>query len=203
MIRCRSRSGATLFSGRVGETRRLAAVEPVTHLEQQRQFFLHLLVAAFGLFLGAVDALLHGLQVGEVEFGLDHLDVAQRIDGAVDVDDVLVLEAAHDMGNRIDLADMAEKLVAQPFPWLAPLTRPAMSTNSITVGRMRCGWTIVGQSIEARVGDTNDTDIRLDGAEWIVGRLGPGRGDGVEDGRLANVGQADDAALNSHFVRFP
>jgi hypothetical protein len=51
-----------------------------------------------------------------------------------DVVDVGVLEAAHHLHDRVDLADVGEELVAEPSPWLAPFTRPAMSTNSIAAG---------------------------------------------------------------------
>ena len=54
------------------------------------------------------------------------------------MDDVRVLEAAHDLHDRVDLADVGEELVAEPFALVAPLTRPAMSTNSIAAGITFC-----------------------------------------------------------------
>ena len=36
-----------------------------------------------------------------------------RVDLAGDVDDVVVLEAAHHVGDRVDLADVGEELVAE------------------------------------------------------------------------------------------
>ena len=53
------------------------------------------------------------LEVGEDELGLDRLDVGDRVERAGDVDDVLVLEAAHDLDDRVDLADVLEELVAE------------------------------------------------------------------------------------------
>ena len=52
-------------------------------------------------------------QVGQRQFGVDGLDIGNRIDLAVDVDDVVVLEAAHHMGDGVHLADMGQELVAQ------------------------------------------------------------------------------------------
>ena len=60
-------------------------------------------------------AALEAFEIGQHQLGLDRLGVADRIDRALDMDDVAVGEAAHHMGDRIDLADMAEKLVAEPL----------------------------------------------------------------------------------------
>ena len=47
---------------------------------------------------------------------------------------------------------------------------------------------------EPGVGHGDDADVRIDGAEGIVGRLRlAGAGDGVEEGGLADVGQSDDS----------
>jgi len=58
--------------------------------------------------------LVDGLQVGQGEFGVDHLDVGDRVDPAGDVHDVLVLEAADDVGDRVALPDVGKELVAEP-----------------------------------------------------------------------------------------
>ena len=56
-----------------------------------------------------------GLQVGEDQLGVDGVDVVGRIHLAVDVDDVVVLEGAHDLADRVRLADVGQELVAQAF----------------------------------------------------------------------------------------
>ena len=53
----------------------------------------------------ALDALLRLRQVGEHELELDRLDVAQRVDAAAHVDHVLVVEAAHDVHDHVDLRE--------------------------------------------------------------------------------------------------
>ncbi|MEL6188396.1 MAG: GTPase, partial [Myxococcota bacterium] len=55
---------------------------------------------------GSVDPLrdieiIDGLQVGEDELGVDDLDVAQGVDGAIDVNDVVVVEAADHVGDGV------------------------------------------------------------------------------------------------------
>ena len=94
---------------------------------------LRLLVAALGLLLQCVDALFQAVEIGEHQFGLDGLDVGDRIDLALDMRDVAVLEAAHDMRDGVDLADVGEKLVAQPLA----LRRAAHEARDIDEGEPR------------------------------------------------------------------
>ena len=37
---------------------------------------------------------------------------------------------------------LAKNWLPRPSPWLAPSTKPAMSTNSTVAGTMRAGWSI-------------------------------------------------------------
>ena len=73
-----------------------------------------LVAAARGLGI-LVLALLDRVEVGQDEFGGDDLDVAHGIDRAGDVVDVVVLEAADDLDDGVDFADVGQKLVAEPL----------------------------------------------------------------------------------------
>ena len=75
--------------------------------------FLGLLVVALGLLLERDDALLEAVEIGQHQLGLDRLDVGDRVDLALDMGDVGVLEAAHHVGDGVDLADVGEELVAE------------------------------------------------------------------------------------------
>ena len=67
----------------------------------QRDLRLGRLVAAARGFRLAVGALLHGGEIGEDQLGIDHLDVAHRIDRARDVMDIRVLKTAHHLHDGI------------------------------------------------------------------------------------------------------
>ena len=85
-----------------------------------------------------------------------------------------------------------------PSPFDAPSTKPAMSTKVI-VGRqdlLRLGD--FRQLVETRVGHGHDAGIGLDGAERKILGFDARFGQSVEERRLADVGQADDAAMESH-----
>ena len=52
--------------------------------------------------------------------------------------------------------------------------------------------------VQPLVRDGDDADVGLDGGERVVRRQRPGRGEGVEDGALADVGQTDDSDFQCH-----
>jgi hypothetical protein len=80
-------------------------------------FLLHrLLVAAAHLADDVLQPLLDRLEIGQHQLGLDGLGVLDGIDAALHMGHVTVLEAAQDMGDGIDLADIGEELVAEPLP---------------------------------------------------------------------------------------
>ena len=55
------------------------------------------------------------MQVGQHQLGVDRFDVANRIDAAFDVHHVLIFVAADDVQDRVDVAQVAQELVAQAF----------------------------------------------------------------------------------------
>jgi hypothetical protein len=64
------------------------------------------------------------------------------------------------------------------------------------------GWILrvddLGQLGQTRVRHFHDAHIGLDGAEGIVGGLDTGLGQRIEQGGLANIGQANNTALQTH-----
>ena len=61
------------------------------------------------------DAFFEAFEVGQEEFGLDHFGIGDRVDLVGDMLDVVILEATQDVDDRVDLADVTEELVAEPF----------------------------------------------------------------------------------------
>src|SRR5690606_16880032 len=93
----------------------LALGQMIPHSPIEGKLLAKLLVAALRLLLRALDAPFDGLQVFQQEFGFDDLDIAPRIDRAGYVHDVGVLEAAYDMHDGVDLADVRQELIAETF----------------------------------------------------------------------------------------
>ena len=116
------------------DARRLALLQQRQRLLHHRQ---HAPCASLSLLRGALaelhDAPLEALEVGEHQLGLDGLGVGDRIDAALDMGDVVILEAAQHMDDGVDLADVGEELVAQAFA-LARRRAPGRRCR-----RRRCG----------------------------------------------------------------
>src|SRR5690349_7225769 len=54
-------------------------------------------------------------EISQHQLSLDRLGITNRIDGIFDMGDVAIRKATQDMGDRVDLANMGEKLVTEPF----------------------------------------------------------------------------------------
>ena len=64
------------------------------------------------------------MQIGEHQLRVDRFNVADRIDGPFDVDHIGIAEAADDVQNRVDVADIGKELVAEPFTLRSPPNQP-------------------------------------------------------------------------------
>src|SRR3546814_16833717 len=84
--------------------------------------------------------------------------------------DVVILETAQDMDDRIDFADVAEELVAEPFA----LRRAAHEAGDVDEGELRRDDLLAardaGQLVEPRIGDRAVADFRTDRAAGMVDR---------------------------------
>ena len=158
-----------------------------------------LLVAALGLLLERVDAPLQAVEIGEHQLGLDGLDVGDRIDAVLDMGDVGSSKQRTTCAMASTSRMLAEELVAEPLA-LGGAAHQAGDVDEgqprrDDLGRLRERRELV----EPRIGHRHLADIRLDGAERIVRRLRRrGLGQRVEERRLADIRQADDAAFEAH-----
>src|SRR5260221_371369 len=115
--------------------------------------------------------------------------------------DVGILKAAHHMRDRIDLADGGEKLVAEALA----LRGAAHQARDIDKGQPRrndlAGFGDLRELVEPGIRHRDLSDIRLDGAERIIRRLRRRCfRQRIEQRRLADIGQSDNPAFESHCV---
>ena len=139
-----------LFGGEALRPDRLAGIEPLANPVQHRQLNLGLLgglAYPFRRLLRALAALLYALEILEAELGLDDLDVARGVHGAVHVNDVDVFEAADDMDDGVDLADLGEELVAAAAAGAGPFDEPG------DVDELEAGGSGLGRLVERRERD--------------------------------------------------
>ena len=155
-------------------------------------------LAGSRLAFGLLDRTLDTVEVSESELRVDRLEIRNRIDLSCDVDDVGVVEAPHDLSDRIRFADVMEELVAKPFA----LGSAFDESGDVDELHDRRDDLVRVDDVcddgEPLVRDQCDTDVRLDGAERIVLRLDLASGERVEQRRLSDVGETDDGAANTH-----
>ena len=133
------------------------------------------------------------LHIGQDQLEVNGLDITRRINRTVYVHNVVVVKAAYDMDNRVYLTDVRQELIAQTLA----LGRAAHQTGNVHELNDRRGGLLgvvqIGQRLETVVGYGNHAHVGVDGAERIVRALRACVGDGVEQGRFADVRQAHDA----------
>ncbi len=191
--------GGALVVGDFGQPGGLALAQQRQRALDQIERLLGFFVLAAQLLLELRQAALEAVEIGQHQLGLDGVGVLDRVDAALDMNHVVVLEAAKHIGDGIDLADVGEELVAEPFALGGAAHQPGDVDEGQPCGDHLSGLGNSGELVEARVGDRNLADIRLDGAERVVGGLRRGAlGQSVEQGGLADIGQPDDAAFESH-----
>ena len=151
---------------------------------------------------GPVHGPLRLLQVREQQLGLDGLDVVERRNPSRNVSDVAGIEAAHHVRDGSRLPDAGEEPVSESFPLRCAGHEPRdvdefhrRRHHALRPGDRR-------DSVEARIGDRNDADVRLDGAEGIVLRGRGCTGQRVVQRGLAHVRQPHNRALDAHVRGF-
>ena len=163
--------GALFLGLALDEPRRLTLTQQRDRPIDEVDHLFGILVAAFGFFAQAVDAPLQAVEIGEHQLGLDRLDIGDRVDAALNMRDVGILEAAHHMCDGIDLADIGEELIAEPLAFRGTAYQPR-DIHEGQPGRDDLGrFGELGERLEPRIGHRHFADIRLDGAERIIGRL--------------------------------
>src|SRR5688500_8410824 len=114
--------------------------------------------------------------------------------------DVVILEAAQNVDDSVDLSDISEKPVAEPFT-LRRAAQQHCYVDEVDASRDdRLRSSDLGDLLQAGVRHRDLVGVRLDGAEGIVGRLcGSCASQGVEKRRLVFVGQFYDAVFEADY----
>ena len=129
------------------------------------------LVAAAGLLLCRQQPFLQAVQVREHQLGLDRFRVTDRVDAALHMGHVPVLEAAQHVDDRVHLADIGQELVAQALALGCAANQAGDVDEFQAGGHDPDRLADFGQCRQARVGHADAPGVRLDGAERVIRRL--------------------------------
>ena len=142
------------------------------------------------------DPALQHLQVSKDKLQIDGLNVAERVDAAVDVDHVFILEAAHDVHDRIDLADVGQELVAQALALRRALDE-AGNIHKLDHGRRDLFGVIhLPQQADPLIRNGDDAHVGVDRAEGIVGRFRARFCQRVEQCTFTYIRKSDDTQFH-------
>ena len=171
-----------------------SGIEVRDELLGEGHFSLRQLVAAARSLGLAIGALLHRGEIGKDELGVDHFDIAHRIDGPRDVMNVFVFKTADYLHDRVDFTNVTEELVAQALARARPFDESSDVDELDRCGDDLLRVTQLREGCEPRIRHRDDAHVGIDRAEGVVRRLRLLRaGDGIEESRFADVGEADDA----------
>ena len=190
-------AGAVLLVLRVEghDTRILALIEHFLVRFQHRRLDFRVLVACRSRFFRLCKATFDGFKVFQLQFGVDDFLVANRVNRTIDVRDVVVLETAQHVDNRVGFADVSEEFVAQSLA----LRRTFHETRNIDdfAGRRHDSPRMhqLRQLRQSLVGHGDDADIRLNRAKRKIRRLRLCARQAVEQRGLADIRQAHDTTF--------
>src|SRR5262249_8859362 len=139
-----------------------------------------------------------GLQVGQDQLGVDRLDVVGGRDLAVDVHHVRVGERPDHLADRVGLPDVRQELVAQALPLAGAADQPGDVHERHGGRHGPRAAEHLRQHRQPPVRHADHAHVRLDRGERVVRRQYVVLGERVEQSRLADVGQPDDADGKSH-----
>ena len=168
--------------------------------ERFDQFIFEFRVRVVGAreFVCLVAPLFKRFEIREHEFRQNYIEVVHRIDPAVDMDDVAILEEPHHVRDRVDVADVAEKLIAEPLSLARAFHKSGDVDELQRGGDDSSGLLQFGEHPEPLIRNRHDSGVRLDRAERKVGRFGAALAQRVEQSGFADIRQSDESTGKTH-----
>ena len=133
------------------------------------------------------NAALQDFQIREDQFKIDRLDVTQGVHASVHMDDIAVLEAAHNVNDRVHLADIGEELVAQALPLGSAFDKASDIHKLDDSRRDLFGMVHLAEKPDSFIGNRNNAHVRVDRTERIICRFRACLGKCVKKCALSNI----------------
>ena len=180
-----------LFSLYPHTARRTSLLQRFPVCRQHSQLHLRRLVGA-GLrsLLRLGHARLYCLQILDLQFIVDHLHVAHRVDGRIDMRYVVIVETAEHMQYGIRLPDIGKKFVSETFTFRCAFHQTCNVDDLNRGGHHRLGGAHIHEPRQTVVGNRYHAHIGLYRTEREIGTLSLRVAQAIEQGRLTHVGQS-------------
>ncbi len=132
------------------------------------------------------------LKVGEDQLKVDGLDITERINAAVYVDNVRILEASDNVNDSVYLTDIGKELVSKSLSFGCTFYKTC-DVNELDDSRCYfLGLIEISELLQTLVRNRHDADIRVNGTERIVCALCSCFGQGIEKCTFSDVRKAHD-----------
>ena len=161
--------GRCFFVSKIHRTHWPALVDMIQDSFQQclsgSRFFIG---AGLHGFLELLHGPFQGFLVGQTEFCIYHLNVTDGIDLPGYVYDVVIIKTPDYLGDGLGFTYVCQELVPQPLSTGGTLYQSG-DVDEFHMGRYRLsGFDDGGDLTEAVIRNGYNTDVGIDGAEWIV-----------------------------------
>lgn len=136
--------------------------------------------------------LLGELDILETELLADDVQVTDGVDVTLNVDNLGIVEATHNLEDGIDSADVRQEGVTKTSTSRGTARQTGNIVDGQVGGHPRLGVVHLAEVIEAVIGDDDTRLLRVDGGIGEVGRVTKrALGNGLEESGFTNVGKAD------------
>lgn len=160
---------------------------------------LHLkaLATSPGLLDVVLVGLLDELDILDAQFLADDVQITGGVDVTLDVNNLSIVEATNDLEDGIDSTNVRQESVAETGTSRSTTSKTSDIVDGQVGGDLGLGLVLLAQPVEALVGDEDARLLRVDGSIGEVGRVTEGAlGNGLEERRLADVGETDLRSLS-------
>ena len=152
----------------IQQTDRLALFQCFLEAGQRIHLLHRFLILGLCLLGNLANAVLHGIKICQAEFHVNLINITDRIHTALDMLNIVIIEASDYMHNGIRLTNAGKELVAKTFTLGSTLDK----TRNIREFKCRINCLArmehVNKVIHSLIRHFHHTDIRLNGRKWII-----------------------------------
>ena len=128
------------------------------------------MVFAFGGFCGSQNSFLDTVEVSQGQFGIDNIYVVCWADSAFNMDDVLIVKAAHHVSDCVGFTNSTQKFIAQTFTFGGAGNQTGNIDKFHAGGNYAFRFNDRGDQILARIGNRHNAGIGLNGTKGEIFR---------------------------------
>ena len=161
-------------------------------LLHQQVLHLERLATTAGLLLVVLERLLSELDVLDAQLLVDDLKIANGVNVTLDVNDLGIVEAADDLEDGVDGANVGQERVSETSAGGCAAGQTSNVVDGQVSRHLRLGLVLLAQPVEALIGHDDTGLLGVDGGIGEVGRVTKvALGNGLEQRGFTDVGETN------------